>query len=949
MRLPLVALILLLLPAASARAVEDQPTALPAHLASVHPRISARTGLTQAEMRAFVAHNEEAQKTVARARAELAPDLDHVRQDPMWVASRLQMYWKSHATDVYNRGDVFDHAEGHAPVATVRFPGSRNPTSVYRAPQLEDIPPYEDDTRGVWLVNSAAPGQPLEWAPPSKSGRVVDGINASMMRRAENAAELAWLTGDEEYARFAFTIFDTYMRGMNARKEPVDLNHGHSQTIYGMSTFEVIQESNILPPLATTYDFLYDYIARHHPDALPLYADTFRQWIDVTLHNGVPFNNWDLFEDNIAASVAFVLEDDSAYGDGRGAEHYLDQILHQDSIRHWSLRKLAAEGFDSRTGIWFEAPGYSMTVVSDFVTLINRIDRVAGTDLLAEMPVVRKAAASMAQYAFPNGITVAWGDSHYAPISTAAAWAMVENARMHHRRDDEVYFTGLIKLFDKLNGERAPAAASPRGSGLEALFERERATLDPSLQPLRAEQVFTPSFSAPSVSYLVQRNGLDPESGLMIAEAGSLGNHQHANGITMELFGQGLPLAPDSGIGTNYFESDHNEYYAQFPAHNTVVVDGISSYPTMLSHHGFTVNAAYPAPGEQARTALPATFSDVSFLEPETNADQRRVMGTIRLSADHGYYIDIFRSHRRDGHDRTHDYFLHGLGQQLEIEAGDGSKLPLAPSDKLTFAEGALGAYDYLWDKRLVGSAAMYHARYSLEMPDRKVQLHAWMAGAEGRQMFQVLAPPARSLRDTVPAAIGALPLHTMVLRQAGEAWNRPFVAVYEPVQTATGAAIRQVRMLALAKAPEGAVAVRVEQDGGRQQTILSAANEKDVVEAGELACQGSYGVADVGPHEESLLLGHGAWIATRDLRVEVEGGSGSAYVQRQDAHLLLAFSAPGELRILAEKSLSRLQLGARAIAGRKVRDGEHEWMVFAIPATEATEATLYDERPARP
>ena len=241
----------------------SQPIALPA----------ARPGNSQAEIRALVDTDAAAKAAVDQARAELAPYLDHVRQDPMWVASRLQMYWKSHATDVYNRGDVFDHVDGHAPVATVRYPGSRDPVSVYKAPNLEDIPPYEDDTRGVYLINTSLPNQPLEWASPSKTGRVVDGINSDILRIAQNAAQLAWITGNEEYARFAFTIFDTYMRGMYYRNEPIDLTHGHSQTIYGMSTFEVIQEG-VLPSLATTYDFLYDYIEKSQSDALPIYGSS---------------------------------------------------------------------------------------------------------------------------------------------------------------------------------------------------------------------------------------------------------------------------------------------------------------------------------------------------------------------------------------------------------------------------------------------------------------------------------------------------------------------------------------------------------------------------------------------------------------------------------------------------------------------------------------------------
>ncbi|MDR3723447.1 MAG: heparinase II/III family protein [Terracidiphilus sp.] len=947
MRFLMIALLAASMPVFAESVAERPPIPIPLHFAGVHPRIGSSPGKSQTELRALLARDSEARKVVESASADLAPYLAHVRADPMWVASRLQMYWKSHATAIYNRGDVFDYAEGHAPVATVRFPGSRNPVSAFRAPRLEDIPPYEDDTRGVLLVNSSASGQPLEWADPAKSGRVIDGINASIVRMAQNAAELAWLTGNEEYARFAFTIFDTYMRGMYFRDEPVDLLHGHSQTIYGMSTFEVIQEGNILPALAATYDFLYSYIESRHSDALPIYADTFRKWIEVTLHNGVPFNNWDLFEDNIAVSVALTLEDDEAYADRRGAQHYLNRILNEDTVCHWSLRKLAARGFDSETGIWFEAPGYSMTVVGDFVALINRIDRAAGTDLLQDMPVVRKSVAAMAQYAFPNGITVSWGDSHYGPISDRPARLMVDNARLHRRPLDEIYFTGLARFIDKLNAGREDTRARkndarPRSPGLDALFEEDRTELNLSIPPLKAEDVFVETFDAPSVSYLAQRNGFDPQSGLMISAAGSLGNHQHANGITMELYGQGLPLAPDSGIGVNYFEADHNEYYAQFPAHNTVVVDGISSYPTMLSHHGFTVNATYPAPGPRNAEEALMTVADVSFLEPETNSDQRRVMGTIRLSDEDGYYIDIFRSHRRDGHDRTHDYFFHGLGQLLEIASDDGAALSSEPSDKLTFAEEALNAYDYLWEKRSVGAASMYCVRYSLDLPSRAgIQLNTWLAGAEDRQLFRALAPPARSLRDTVPAVIAALPLHTIVLRQSGEAWNHPFVSIFEPSRSDRKSAIQRVTMLPLPRAAAGAVALRVDEDGGRSQIVVDAVEDSDLTDAGALSCKGSYAVADIAPGRVSMLLSRGAWIATNDLRAELKATVGSAFVGRSGADLRLELSAPAVVEIPFEADAVRLQIDGKIVEGERMRKSNREWIRFALPATKLVTAKL--------
>lgn len=54
-----------------------------------------------------------------------------------WLTSRLQMYWNTHATDVYIKGEVYDHAGGNrAPAPTVMFTGARSHATNYRRPKL---------------------------------------------------------------------------------------------------------------------------------------------------------------------------------------------------------------------------------------------------------------------------------------------------------------------------------------------------------------------------------------------------------------------------------------------------------------------------------------------------------------------------------------------------------------------------------------------------------------------------------------------------------------------------------------------------------------------------------------------------------------------------------------------------------------------------------------------
>ena len=185
---------------------------------------------------------------------------------PDWLLSRLAMYWKSHATEVYVKGEVFDHAGGaKAPAPTVRYTGTRGTAATHGRPKLEDVVPYDDSAEGnVTFCNNALKGRPLESVHPSKTGRNIESLNCEILGIARDAAFLYWMTGEEKYARLAAGVFDTYMTGIYYRNVPVDLNHGHQQTLVGLTSFEVIHEDalHIAVPL---YDFLYDYLKANYP------------------------------------------------------------------------------------------------------------------------------------------------------------------------------------------------------------------------------------------------------------------------------------------------------------------------------------------------------------------------------------------------------------------------------------------------------------------------------------------------------------------------------------------------------------------------------------------------------------------------------------------------------------------------------------------------------------
>ncbi len=216
------------------------------------------------------------------------PYVEKTQKEPDWLYSRLMMYWKSHATQVYINGGAYSHAEGKAPVPTVRFGSTRGISSSFSRPKIEDVIPYMDDTKGVYFRNTSKEGNPLEWVDQSNvSGGSIESVNEEIMRIGKDAAFIYWITDDEKYAKFAFDLFDTYMTGMFYRTEPIDLGNGHANTLAGLSTFEVIQE-RILNELAYLYDFIHPYVKTKHSDKMGMYDSTLKKWIDLSIKMAYP-------------------------------------------------------------------------------------------------------------------------------------------------------------------------------------------------------------------------------------------------------------------------------------------------------------------------------------------------------------------------------------------------------------------------------------------------------------------------------------------------------------------------------------------------------------------------------------------------------------------------------------------------------------------------------------
>ncbi|MDL2247958.1 hypothetical protein LJC05_04435, partial [Bacteroides sp. OttesenSCG-928-J23] len=451
---------------------------------------------------------------------------------------------------------------------------------------------------------------------------------------------------------------------------------------------------------------------------------------------------------------------------------------------------------------------------------------------------------------------------------------MIRMAQKYNNKEDEARFTAMYRLFEP-QAEKQSETPQRLAPQVSSFFTGKPLVLNKSFEKGKPGDFITQTFYAPNVSWHVQRNGYESkENGLMISLYGSYGNHAHSNGVAMELYGKGYVLGAEPGLGSSYFEKPYLEFYSQFPAHNTVMVDGISKYPEMLSNHPFDLMGSYPEPGRKEGYYPHITFSDVCFLEPESRSDQNRMMSIVRTGETTGYYVDIFRSKKQRGGEKFHDYFYHNLGQEMFIRDMKGKALDLKPNGEMAFAGGHLFALDYMWDKQSARTSDDYQATWKMSMPDQNhIYMHLWMKGTEGREVFSIKAPPCKGFRSNsgFPYEVDKEPFLTLAARQHGEAWNHPFVSIFEPTTEKEGRSIESIRSFT----PDNAVAadfvgLQVQSKSGRVDYIFSSVAEEKVTYR-ERSVQATYGVVSESGNDFVLFLGNGTLIEAKGFTIRAE------------------------------------------------------------------------------
>ena len=852
---------------------------------STHPRILVKP--TDKEVILQKVNQQAWAKSIYdNMKSRLQPYVNRHSSDPEWILSRYLMNrtpGKRYTNFISDSdGTQLTGWEGDAPVPTVRVSShKRGPTSKdgygFRSPSIEELVPYDTSfvmrlqtTNGEW-----------EWTDPQA---FIESINGRINQLALDAAILYWLTGTEKYAVFAADILNQWACGA-IHQFPID---GPCRTGYlSIQTLGDRQYASLI----LAYDFIVDFMKSKGYE-MSYYEIVFNRIAHTMVFRGYWNNNWYAVQTEPLVYAALSLDDKTQ------RDNYLQYVLTRDTIDGSCGRYCIAstvEHWLSHDGHWEEPGGYHTFPVTHLLTASLALEN-NGYNVFGRYPALFDASYALLKYAFPNYQGSSFGDTGRPRQSTA----LLEMG---------------IKMAEKYNPEKMKSLLAAMDVLIGDGYRREESGYMGLL-------CYVPSIpSGNNVTYTwprsgmldfarcyLQRNGMDAQHGLMYVVQGATYNHNHANGMAMELYGGGYVMGIDPGNGLNYEDPMHVNYYAQWGAHNTVVADARSASVPYFRGGGGTKNigqvelsAMEPLADREAVSPF-CSFTDNLYTDISTGTNQQRTMAIVRTSDTTGYYIDIYRSDNGE----SNQYLYHNFGNSVSLTDLQNKKLSLTACDFPVSKTPATppDPPGFRLMKEWQTSGIRREATRAVFDVEDQLYMQMLMTGETEREYMTAQAPAA----GTAPRQFSRKPTPILICQQHGEAWNRPFIALYEPYRGENGYDMTQVESVGKSSSGEF-TALKVTNRSGTQQYIFQSTDRYGVNKTADGTFKGVFGVASLkGKQPEYLYIGAGQELTFGGYGIKTASPDGSAHLTIQaGGGYTLSCNQPTEVVIPNTKKIKKI------------------------------------------
>ncbi len=874
---------------------------LPA-LAEKHPHI-----LVKDEDKAAVLDKIEKQAWAKQIFNQMKDRLDGYvvrhQTEPDWILDRYLMNripGKRYTRFISDKeGTQLIGYEGDAPVPTVRVsPHKRSPITpqgrAYVVPEIEDVVP-KDTSMTMNLLNPGT--QEYERVDPQA---FVAAINGKINTLAYEASVIYWLTGDEKYAKFAADILNQWVSGV-VYQEPID---GPGRT--GFLDIQTLGDEKE-KPLILAYDFLYPYLVKYkYP--LENYDKAFEKVAWTLSFRGYAGNNWFAAESSTLVAAALSLKD------ARKRNYYLDFYLNRDTVvegcGQLSLPSAAKLWF-TPDGHWKEPGGYHNYPVSKLIEAALMLEN-NGYQIFNQYPILLKASYVMLKYSFPDLTASAFGDTGRPRQSMECLESAILMADKYQ----------LPILPDLLNAAMILEQAGQYDrskSGLTGLL-----CYLPELPKAKSMEnhLWNRSEKLDFASCYLQRNGIDPQYGLMCVVQGATYNHNHSNGMSMELYGAGAVQGIDPGNGPTYEHPMHVNYYTQWAAHNTVVAAGASTSVTPFNGGGGTKKIGQvelvsmePLAGEKA-ISDEFSYTWTKYKDGSTETNQDRLLSILRIDEKHGFYVDFYRSDNAV----SNDYLYHNIGDSVILYTQEGKILKQDEVHSYPCVGKDRPGLRYFRSVRTTGVnesavVALFSAR---QLNTGAGFMKMWMPASSDVSYFTALAPEAK----TASSPYQGKPSLVVTMRKEKPAVREPFVAVYEPVSKdlSAGSIVSVERIKLNSKGKEGC-AVKVNTKDGDTFTLVNSLKDGAVV-VEDQKCNADFAIFAKRKGKNIVYVGNGAFFENKEFKIESEK-RGGFYMEYDQTSLLVRSNCP--IKIQAKNGMLKepfyLAGGERVFKNQSLRE----------------------------
>ena len=881
---------------------------------NMHPRVFVTMDDKQA-IQAKIESVNWARDIYEALKTDVDPIIAMHQDNPGYVVSRMQMHWEpgKRYTHFYTEGNYVTRREGNAKYPTVRVTYGRAASNSVPLAPLDKIIPYGDGSLtkpastnlGIVKLTESSNNElsdlgnetPYDTVPFTKTGLGTETVNRAFIQLAWKSSILYYLTEDKKYAKLAADILWNFVRGAAQQEQ---LNPGWEQnhkegSFNGYLSFETLGDTRHFATLPFAYDMIYDYLRQEyfdseqfvkgidgemwappHPEgkewALGCFEKMFKRLIENKLNRGGGLKgNWNMNEQQSAMLYALALDEDFIYQDGKGRAYYVNKLVYGPTTEHHgAYLDVLRANISPTTGLWPEAPGgYGQGSIGQLVRF-GFIYYKNGLDFLSKDPLLSKASSSMTQMLFPNGYVTNFGDATYATMNTEQLELMM--AYWHDKKD------GLQERKCAEWMKYAPQR-NLHNEFYYALFfylpEIPRTDSAPQLARTSYSETYSLVFG--------RNDAPDPKDALAftLMGFGKDTGHRQPNGMNMELYGRGYILAPDQGVGQDYWGADTHEYKINVAGHNTVSPNGKGADNNMPQNleivHAEPVVIDGKAPDYEVSPYHQYVDAVNHFHTSEIKAEQRRMLSIIHTSPHTGYYVDIFRSDVTDGEDRYHDYIYHNMGTGSEFFLLSGQPMPMSasPLDSLS-GKG----YSYFTTLGSCENPDNFYVDYHLGIDDTHMRM--FVPTGKGRTVYQLNS--LFNHRYYEPS-LRTLPVPALLIRQKSEAWDHPFIAVYEPYGNG---AKSQIRSVYTSKTPKqkGVAKLSVEYfKKDKMDHIIHSVNEKTEAKYMGIRFMGTYCVVTMEKGRlVSLYIGNGYSFSMDGLEVTLgEGKPFDAWLEWRD------------------------------------------------------------------